>query len=326
MSDVCFVRNLADLGDRLSARGSRRALILATSTRRFVDEVATALAAFAPTVFDGARVHVPIEVVEAASAALAASGADTIVAVGGGSPIGLGKALRLSHDVRFVALPTTYAGSEMTSMYGITTGAAKQTGRDPRVKPDLVVYDVMFTLELPVVLSVQSLLNSLAHVISALSTDSIAEPATAYTAASLTCAAIAGHVDTTSNDIIALREKAQRGASACAAVFDAGKPGLQHALAHLLGGATRLDHAALHSILLPHFIVYLRATKPALLAELERAIGVPRIDGFVRRVLERAGAPTNLAQLGADRTVVAAAFATLPDLPPLLAGADRYFA
>ena len=78
-----------------------------------------------------------------------------MVAIGGGSTVGLGKALRLAHEVRFAAMPTTYAGSEMTSMYGVTRGRDKQTGRDPRVRPDLVVYDAELARDTPIALTAQ---------------------------------------------------------------------------------------------------------------------------------------------------------------------------
>ena len=315
--DVVFVRDLQQLSARVRALGCTRVLVVSAPSRRFVADVTSALVAFQPTVFDGARVHVPAEVVAAARAMLAECGADTIVAVGGGSAIGLGKALRLEADVKFIALPTTYAGSEMTSMYGITTGATKRTGRDPRVRPDLVVYDVMFTLDLPLALSVQSLANSLAHVVSVLSTDSLSpeqRPA-AFDAAFEVVRALDEQVREPA--ALDAREHAQRAASASAAIYEHGKAGVQHALAHLLGGATRLDHAALHAIILPRFITHLRTTRPELIAELETAAQHRPLDAYLLATLERAGAPTTLAQLGADPALVRAALATRPDLPAL---------
>src|SRR5262249_19201832 len=102
---------------------------------------------------------------------------DTIIALGGGSTIGLGKALRLEHEQRFtgrfVAVPTTYAGSEQTSMYGITAGGSKKTGRDPGVRPDDVIYDVELRLGTPKVLTAQSLLNALAPPFGTLGTGSL---------------------------------------------------------------------------------------------------------------------------------------------------------
>src|SRR5215470_10335146 len=101
---------LPRLAARLGELGARRVLVLAPPSRRFVDRAVVELGAFQPVVFDGARVHVPAEVVERAAEALAQSEADTLVSVGGGSTVGLGKALRLTHDVRFAAVATTYAG------------------------------------------------------------------------------------------------------------------------------------------------------------------------------------------------------------------------
>src|SRR5262245_45706687 len=116
---------LGELARRLDELGTRRVLILCSPSRRYVDQVSAALQHFQPQVFDGARVHVPREVLEAAERALGE--ADTLVAVGGGSAIGLGKALRLQHALRFAVVPTTYSGSEMTTIWGITTGGEKST-------------------------------------------------------------------------------------------------------------------------------------------------------------------------------------------------------
>lgn len=316
------MRGLDGMADRMRALGAARIAILAPPSRRFVDRVLTALAAFTPTVFDGARVHVPAEVVDAALAHVTATASDTVVAIGGGSPIGLGKALKLRRELRFVAVPTTYAGSEMTTMFGITTGAAKQTGRDPRVRPDLVVYDVELTLDLPLALSVQSLYNALAHVISVLSTGLDGEArAGALGAAAQVVSAVAALIDAPT--AVWARELAQRAASACAAVFDRGKPGVQHQLAHVLGGALGLDHARLHAALLPGFVGHLGVTQPALVGELERVVGQPSLERYLRATLVRAGAP---ATLGATTRQVTAALAARPELPVFVAvaAADDY--
>lgn len=286
---------LAALADRLAGA---RVLVLASS-QRHVAALRAALPAYDLAVFDGARVHVPIETVEAATAALAASGADTLVAIGGGSAIGLGKALRLAHDVRFIAVPTTYAGSEMTRMYGITRARDKQTGRDDRVRPDVVLYDVSLTTSMPLVLTVQSLMNAIAHVASTLSTSSIPEQE-GRAAIETAVRALEGVYRAPSD--LAAREAAMRAASACAALFDGGKPGVQHQLAHALGGAFNLDHAALHSVLLPHFY--------------------PALGARLRELLRSSGAPTTLAELGITKDALEAAFSARPELLSLALAAS----
>jgi homogentisate 1,2-dioxygenase len=319
--EVIFARHgFARLADRLRERGGRRALLLVAPSRRGVEPLAEALRELRPVVFDGARVHVPVEVVERAAAALAESEADTLVSLGGGSAIGLGKALRLRHEVRlFAAVPTTYSGSEMTAMYGTTEAGAKKTGRDPRVRPDLILYDAALQASLPTALSVQSLMNALAHVASVLSTDSLdGDARAAALRAAATVLRAAEDLLLAPGDLHA-REAAMRGASACGAAFDGGKAGAQHALAHLLGGALDLDHAALHALLLPQFVAHLRAIRPALVEELERAVGRAPLDAALHDLLSRAGAPLSLAALGADPAAVRKAVAARPDLPAAIA-------
>jgi alcohol dehydrogenase class IV len=142
------------------------------------------------------------------------------------------------------------------------------------------------------------------------------------------------------------RDAAQRAASRCAQIYDRGKPGAQHGLAHLLGGAFNLEHAALHALLLPHFLAHLGRTAPALLAELDAAIGeppaqaheratirdlhlamreahamaaLPPVAARVRYLLVSAHAPVTLDALGVERTELEAVLSTRPDLPAQIA-------
>jgi homogentisate 1,2-dioxygenase len=315
--ETIFQRDgLRVLAKRLAELGTKRVLVISQPSRRHVEEVTRALEQFHVDVFDGARVHVPAEVVEAATAKLAETAADTIVTVGGGSAVGLGKALRLTHDVRFAAVPATYAGSEMTTMFGITKGRDKQTGRNDKVRPDLVVYDVALTRDMPITLTTQSLVNALAHVVSVVSKG--LEPRTEALAAAATVVRAIEDLLLAPRDLTA-REQALRGASACAAAFDRGTPGAQHGLAHLLGGALGVEHAPLHAVLLPQFIAHLRETNPAVLDELERAVDRQDLDAYVHDLLVRAAAPVSLDALGAKQEAVAAALATRPELPAQIA-------
>ena len=100
--------------------------------------------------------------------AATAAGIDAVVCVGGGSSTGLAKAIALSHRVPIVAVPTTYAGSEQTTIYGLTGGRHKQTGKDPAVLPRVVVYDPELTVGLPPHVTGPSAFNALAHSVEAL--------------------------------------------------------------------------------------------------------------------------------------------------------------
>ena len=160
---------LSALADEIERLGARRALILTTPEQQALGEqVAALLGDRAAGVYPQAVMHVPLEVAQAARIEAARLAADCCVAVGGGSTIGLGKAIAMDSGLPIVAVPTTYAGSEMTPIYGLTENRLKKTGRDPRVLPKTVIYDPQLTLTLPAQISACSGMNAMAHAIEAL--------------------------------------------------------------------------------------------------------------------------------------------------------------
>jgi maleylacetate reductase len=157
------------LSDEVERLGARRALVLATPEQRSdAEEAARRLGALSAGVYAEAVMHVPIEIARAARETARRLGADCCVAIGGGSTIGLGKAIALESPIPIVAVPTTYAGSEMTSIYGVTEGGLKKTGRDPKVLPRTVLYDPILTLTLPAKIAGPSGMNAIAHCVEAL--------------------------------------------------------------------------------------------------------------------------------------------------------------
>jgi maleylacetate reductase len=299
MSAPPVTHGLDALSGVLERLGSRKILLITGPTERFLDRVRPALDGCAVSRFAGARRHVPEAVLAEAERALETSGADTVVALGGGSAIGLGKALRLRHELRFVAIPTTYAGSEHTTLYGITSSAGKKTGHDPRVRPDAVVHDLELTLGMPKVLTVQSLMNALAHPLGALSTGSLSGEA--HEAALTAIAVLESAIDRLANDPAdrSAREAALRGSSLAAQTLESGGAGAHHRIAHALGGLFDLDHGGLHSVLLPHTVHELRTALPELAKELAARLAQRDFEARLFDFLVRAEAPTSLKALGA---------------------------
>src|SRR4051812_40495968 len=160
---------LARLGAEIEALGARRALVLSTPEQRAsAERVAAMLGAKAAGVFDRAVMHVPIETAREARELAHRLGADCAVTIGGGSTTGLGKAIALDSGLPILSIPTTYAGSEMTPIYGLTEDGLKKTGRDWRVLPRTVIYDPELTYSLPLQASVTSGINAIAHAAEAL--------------------------------------------------------------------------------------------------------------------------------------------------------------
>ena len=156
--------SLQHLAREIDALGAQRALVLSTPEQRAqAERVADMLGAQAAGIFDRAVMHVPIETAREARELARRLDADCAVAIGGGSTTGLGKAIALDSGLPILAIPTTYAGSEMTPIYGLTEAGLKKTGKDARVLPRTVIYDPELSRTLPVGLSVTSGINAIAH-------------------------------------------------------------------------------------------------------------------------------------------------------------------
>ncbi len=291
---------LAQLPDEVAALGLSRVLVLCSPEQEDTGRrVAAALGDRAAGVLAEARMHVPIEVANRARDVARELGADGCVAVGGGSAVGLGKAIALEHGLPVIAVPTTYAGSEMTPVWGLTEAGEKRTGRDVRVLPKSVLYDPELTVSLPAGLSATSGLNAVAHAVEGLYAPDatpivslMAEEGTRALAAALPRVVADG------TDIDA-RSGAQYGAWLCGAVLAATTMSLHHKLCHTLGGTLDLPHAQTHTVVLPHALAYNQPAAPAAVAALSRALG--GTSDPARELWElagRLGAPRSLAELG----------------------------
>jgi maleylacetate reductase len=290
---------LARLPDEVAQLGATRALVLCTPEQRASGErVAALLGERAAGVFDRAAMHVPVEAAREARAEAQRLGADCAVAIGGGSTTGLGKAIALESGLPIVAVPTTYAGSEMTPIYGLTEGGLKKTGRDERVRPRTAIYDPELTLSLPLAMTVTSAFNAIAHAAEGLYAPDVnpvialmAEEGIRASAASLP------PLQTDPRDLGA-RSDALYGAWLCGTVLGAITMGLHHKLCHTLGGSFNLPHAEVHTVVLPHALAYNASAVPEALARVARALGVGDAPRGLHELARRLGAPTSLAALG----------------------------
>jgi alcohol dehydrogenase class IV len=272
---VLFGRGrVAEIADEVRRLGAKRALVLSTPGHRALGEsVAALLGDLAAGVYANATMHTPVAVTEDALAMLQRVGADCTVAVGGGSTIGLGKALALRTDLPQLVLPTTYAGSEVTTTVGETRDGVKQTQRSPRILPEVVIYDVDLTITLPPTLSATSGINAMAHAIEALYAKD-ANPVVSMTAEEA-LGALARSLPRIVADPadIDARTEAQYGAWLCGTCMGATTMGLHHKVCHVLGGAFDLPHAQTHTVMLPHVVAYNFDAAPDAMRRIARALG-----------------------------------------------------
>jgi maleylacetate reductase len=234
---------------------------------------------------------------ERAVAHARALGADGVVAIGGGSTTGLGKAIALRTDLPQIVVPTSYAGSEMTSILGETRDGLKTTQTTPKVLPETVIYDVELTLGLPVGLTVTSAINCMAHAVEALWAPD-GNPVTSVMAGEAVSAILASLpriVDDPSDR--AARARAQYGAWLGGTCLATVGMGLHHKLCHVLGGAFDLPHAETHTVVLPYVVAYNASDAPRALAVLAKLLG-GRPASALREFATGLGAPSSLRELG----------------------------
>ena len=326
---VFGVGALAHLGREIEALGANKALVLSTPEQRdSAERVATLLGARAAGVFDRAVMHVPIETAREARQLARQLGADCAVAIGGGSTTGLGKAIALDSGLPILAIPTTYAGSEVTPIYGITEGGLKKTGKDARVLPRTVIYDPELTLGLPVGMSVTSGINAIAHAAEGLyATDAnpVMDLLAAEGIAALGRALPA--IRKQPADIDA-RSDALYGAWLCGTVLGNVGMALHHKLCHTLGGSFNLPHAETHTIVLPHALAYNAAAAPEAMRMIAKALGGASAAQAVFDLARDNGAPVALRDIGmqqgdVDRACEIALQNQYPNPRPLEPGAIR---
>lgn len=313
----------AELPVELARLSAHHPFIISTPGGAAQAEKLASLVSGRATVHPHAAMHTPVEVTEQARVRLDQSGADCLVAIGGGSPIGLSKALAVRTGIPQIIIPTTYAGSEVTDILGETSDGVKTTRRDPAILPEVVIYDVDHTLSLPPALSVASGLNAIAHACEALyAVDGnpiiglLADEAIAALAASLPLIA-------KNPSDRAARERAQYGAWLCGVCLGSVSMALHHKLAHVLGGSFDLPHAETHAILLPYSLAYNASAAPEAIARIARALGsadAPTTQ--LRALIAEAGLPTSLAAIGMPsegvvRAVELALKASYPNPRPL---------
>ena len=296
---VVFGRGtLAQTADEIARLGHDGALVLSGPHHAAdAEALAASLGALSRGVFAQAAMHTPVAVTEAAVAAYRDSGATCVVALGGGSTIGLGKAIAVRTGADQIAIPTTYAGSEMTDILGETAEGRKTTRRDPAIRPETVIYDVDLTLTLPAAMTVTSALNAIAHGVEALYA-SDRNPVMSLMAVSAMDAFAAG--------LPVLREAPQDsdaraqvlyGAWLCSTALGHSTMGLHHKLAHVIGGTFNTPHADTHAILLPYTAGFNAQAVPDLLAPVAAIFG-GSVGGGLWDFARENGAPLALRDLG----------------------------
>jgi maleylacetate reductase len=297
---VIFASGAIDrLAEEIERLGARRPLVLASPGRRPVaEQAARHLGATAAGIFAEPSRHVPIEVARAACDEVKRLDADCCVSIGGGSTIGLAKAIALELGLPILAVPTTYSGSEMTPIHGVTDGGIKRTGRDRKVLPRVVLYDPALTVSLPRHISGPSGMNAIAHCVEALYAPDANPITSLFAAEGIRALARSLPVVVEQPANLDARSDALYGAALAGLALGATAMGLHHKLCHTLGGSFNLPHAEVHTVILPHATSFNRGAAREAMRVVADALGAPDAAQGLYDLAERIGAPVALKAIG----------------------------
>lgn len=289
----------AQVADELARLGIERALVISTADQsetcaRFAAMIGDRLGAIYP----GAVMHTPVQVTEAAIQQAAQMKCDGILAVGGGSTIGLGKAIAYRTDLPQLVVPTTYAGSEMTPILGQTENGIKTTLRSPKVLPETVIYDPELTVTLPGHVSGPSGMNAIAHAVEALYAEDANPVISLMAEESIRALASALPRILADPGNGAAREQALYGAWLAGTCLGAVGMALHHKICHTLGGSFDLNHADVHCLMIPYSTAYNRAAAPEAMAAISRALGGRDPAEGLHALMRAVGRKSSLAEMG----------------------------
>jgi maleylacetate reductase len=301
--------------EEIERLGAKRVFLMATPGRKkLAEELAARLGDKVAAITGGAAMHAPIESVAPARAEAERVDADCYVAIGGGSAIGLAKAVAMLAPRPILCIPTTYSGSEMTATWGLTEAGNKKTGIDPGVLAKTVIYDPELTLSMPAVLSATSGMNAMAHCVEALYAKN-PNPILSLIAEEGIRALGKGLPAVVKDPLnLGARSFALYGAWLAGVALGAAGTALHHKLCHVLGGAFNLPHAETHTVLLPHATAYNAPAAPEAMQRIARALDGSAENGGGKRAAQGIydleagmGAPQSLKRLGMKHDDIAAA-------------------
>lgn len=291
-----------DAADWLRKAGKSRTLVLSTPHQKAdAETLAETLDGLAVGVFAGAAMHTPVEVTEQAMEVVAETRADSVVALGGGSTTGLGKAIAYRTDLLQLVIPTTYAGSEVTDILGQTEGGKKTTARDAKILPEIVIYDPVLTMGLPVAMSVTSGLNAMAHAIEGLYAEDRNPISSLMAIEGLKAFAKSLPQVVSEPGNREARSNALYGAWLCGTVLGAVGMSLHHKICHVLGGSFDMPHAETHAVMLPHTASFNADAAGEQLAPATEIFG-GSVGGGLWDFAKSLGAPLTLQELGLAET------------------------
>jgi maleylacetate reductase len=290
---------LSHIADEIALLNKKRVLLISDeSAASHAKLLQSQLGALVVQSVSHVVMHVPDEFSAPIAESARSAQIDLVVTIGGGSATGLGKVIALDCAIDLMAIPTTYAGSEMTSIWGRTKNNQKSTGRDPAVLPKTTIYDPELTLSLPYSISVNSGMNAIAHAVEALYAPEVTAEIreAALEGITIFASGLRGISENANN--LNARTDLLRGSMLCGFSLNNATMGIHHKICHTLGGMFDLPHAPMHSAVLPWAVQYNQNFATTQLNEVAEVLSARSAAQGLWDLAKEVGAQTSLKEIG----------------------------
>jgi maleylacetate reductase len=295
-------KGLQKLSQEIERLGLTRVLLISTPSKEAAaSSVVKALGQRLVGHFNEEAPHVRIEVANVVRQLAKSTAADGIVALGGGSTIGLAKAVAVEQHLAILAIPTTYSGSEVTPVYGMTENGVKHGYRDPMSLPKTVIYDPELIVSMPPMLSLTSAMNAMAHSAEALYASDANPIISLMAEESIRALTLSLPTVVASPDDLQARSLSFYGSWLAGMSLAGVGMSLHHKLCHVLGGSFGLPHAQTHTVMLPYALSYNAEAAPEAMMRIKRAMGgdaATSVASGLWSFVKRLGGPTSLQAIG----------------------------
>ena len=299
-SRAVFAENAAlKLKDEVEKLGASRIMI--ACSKGMVSRIAhviDSLGTLCVSVYDGAKPHCPEQVAMEALDLYQKNKADCIVAVGGGSTIGIGKAIALRTDAKFIVIATTPCGSESTPIYGMLIGNQKKTGRDPRVIAKTTIYDPVLTTGINAHLTGTIGMNSLAHCVEALYAQVKSPVSDLFAIEGITVLTKGIKSSIVNPDDLNARSQVLYGGMLSGYCVNLAGIAIHHKICHVLGGHHGIPHGESNSVILPYAVAYNETAAPQAMEKIKTAMGTSSASGGIYDFAREINVPGSLKELG----------------------------
>ena len=312
------IGTIASLGEEIVRLGAQKALFCCTPGReKETENLITPLNNISAGLCPIAEQYVPLPMVEEGRRIAKQRKADCVVSYGGGTSVGLAKAIALELEVPVVCAVTTFSGSETTNLQAILTDGLRVGYKSDWMLPRTIIYDPETAMGVPLSIMIPSGVNAIAHGVEACYAQGATPVNSLIASEGIGAMASALKRLASGQDNTESRGDGLYGAWLCGTSLGSAGVALHHKFAHVIGSTFDLEHSMAHTVALPYSVAYTTPGAPEAMRMIATALGATHKSAAsaLFELNQTIGAPTSLKEIGMPEDGIEKAAKMIADAP-----------